>query len=803
MSERRGVVALIAVGPLMLLCACQIATVAGGPGGSGTTVATAVSQVPTGAGDDTSGVTPTLRIADTSNSVVRAITESNDEESVIAGNGTAGYSGDGGSATAAELQDPTAITRTTSTHDVIITDTGNDRIRIVAGSTHTAFGISMTSGDIYTLAGNGQLGYSGDSGAGSSAELNEPKGLSADASNNVLIADSGNSVIRVVAKTTGTFYGVSMTAGDIYTIAGDGSAGYAGDGGSATAAELQDPLGIDIDNSGNILIADSGNSAIRVVAETTGTFYGISMTPGDIYTIAGDGSAGYAGDSGMATSAELNDPESVAATDSYNAVISDTDNNVIRVVAGSTGSYYGISMTAGDIYTVAGNGTAGYSGDSGAATSAELNHPTGVSAKGNGSIEISDTGNDRIRLVKIGTSSDFGISMTSHHIYTVGGNGNGRYSGDGYAADAAQLNAPYGVTVANSSGNVITSDSQNNAIRVVAGVSGTFYGISMTAGDIYTVAGDGTAGYSGDGGPATSATLDLPTEVALDSSGNVVVSDTGNDVIRVVAEGTGTYYGLSMTAGDIYTVAGDGTVGYSGDGASATSAELNFSTGIAVDGYGDLVISDSDNNVVRVVAEATGTYYGLSMTAGDIYTVAGNGTAGYSGDSGTATSAELNFPAGVDVDGSGNVLVADASNNAIRVVAEATGTYYGLSMTAGDIYTVAGNGTAGYSGDSGTATSAELNFPTAVTADSVGDMMISDNGNNVIRAVAGFTGTFEGNSVTAGDIYTLAGTGTGGYSGDGSNAADYELSDPNGLALNSSDDLYIADTGNGRIRELT
>jgi len=184
-------------------------------------------------------------------------------------------------------------------------------------------------------------------------------------------------VIRVVAKTTGTFYGVSMTAGDIYTIAGDGSAGYAGDGGSATAAELQDPLGIDIDNSGNILIADSGNSAIRVVAETTGTFYGISMTPGDIYTIAGDGSAGYAGIVGMATSAELNDPESVAATDSYNAVISDTDNNVIRVVAGSTGSYYGISMTAGDIYTVAGNGTAGYSGDSGAATSAELKSSDG------------------------------------------------------------------------------------------------------------------------------------------------------------------------------------------------------------------------------------------------------------------------------------------------------------------------------------------------------------------------------------------------------------------------------------------
>jgi secreted PhoX family phosphatase len=190
----------------------------------------------------------------------------------------------------------------------------------------------------------------------------------------------------------------------------------------------------------------------------------------------------------------------------------------------------------------------------------------------------------------------------------------------------------------------------------------------MTAGDIYTVAGDSTAGFSGDGGPATSAELNNPSSVRLDGAGNLVIADTGNNRIRVVAEGTGEFYGQSMTAGDIYTVAGDGTGGYAGDGGPATSARLNSPPGAAVDAAGNLLIADNENQRVRVVAESTGEFYGVAMTAGDIYTVAGDGTEGFSGDGGPATSAELAQPFDVAVDSAGNLLFADAINGRIRMV---------------------------------------------------------------------------------------------------------------------------------------
>jgi hypothetical protein len=156
--------------------------------------------------------------------------------------------------------------------------------------------------------------------------------------------------------------------------------------------------------------------------------------------------------------------------------------------------------------------------------------------------------------------------------------------------------------------------------------------------------------------------------VAVDAAGNLVIADTSNDRVRVVAATTGTFYGQAMTAGDIYTVAGDGTAGYAGDGGPATSAELNEPSGVTADAAGNLVIGDTANSRVRVVAATTGTFYGQAMTAGDIYTVAGDGTPGMSGDTGPATSAELNEPEGVAADGSGNLLIADSGNFRVRLV---------------------------------------------------------------------------------------------------------------------------------------
>jgi len=208
----------------------------------------------------------------------------------------------------------------------------------------------------------------------------------------------------------------------------------------------------------------------------------------------------------------------------------------------------------------------------------------------------------------------------------------------------------------------------NDRVRVVAASTGTFYGQAMTAGHIYTVAGNGKPGFSGDGGPATRAKLDDPSGVAVDGAGNLVIADTFNERVRVVAASTGTFYGRAMTAGDIYTVAGTGKAGFSGDGGPAASAELWDPSWVAVDGAGNLVIADAGNCRVRVVAASTGTFYGQAMTAGDIYTVAGTGKRAFSGDGGPAASAALSGPSGVAVDGAGNLLIADSGNGRIREV---------------------------------------------------------------------------------------------------------------------------------------
>ena len=396
-----------------------------------------------------------------------------------------------------------------------------------------------------------------------------------------------------------------------------------------------------------------------------------AATPGDISTVAGNGSGGCAGDGSLATSADLNFPLGVAVDSSDNLVIADADNNRVGIVAEDSGTFYGVAMTAGDMYTVAGQAavcTGGYSGDGGLASSAQLNFPSGVAVDGSGNLVIADAANNRVRVVAENSGTFYGVAMTAGDIYTVAGNGTGDYSGDGGPATSAELFDPAGVAV-DGSGNLVIADALNWRVRVVADSTGTFYGIAMTAGDIYTVAGNGTGGQSGDGGPATSAELNYPQGVAVDSSGNLVIADADNNRVRVVADSTGTFYGVAMTAGDIYTVAGIGTGGSSGDGGPATSAELNYPSGVAVDGSGNLVIADTDNNRVLVVAENSGTFYGVAMTAGDIYAVAGNGTGGYSGDGGPATSAQLAGPAGVAVDGSGNLVIADAFNKRIRVVA--------------------------------------------------------------------------------------------------------------------------------------
>ena len=277
-------------------------------------------------------------------------------------------------------------------------------------------------------------------------------------------------------------------------------------------------------------------------------------------------------------------------------------------------------------------------------------------------------------------------------------------------------------------------------------------------GVIATLAGNGSFGYDGDGAAATNAMLGLPEGVAMDREGNVYIADTENQRIRKVD-----------VHGIITTIAGVGTAGESGDGGSALSAQLNFPRGLAVDSAGNVYIADSENNRIRKVA-----------TNGVITTVAGNGVYAYGGDGGAATNASLQAPSGVAVDSAGHVYIADRYNNRIRKV-DVTGT----------ITTLAGNGNFGYSGDGGAATNATLNYPFAVAVDWVGRVYISDTENTRIRRVE-----------TNGIIQVLAGNGNFGYSGDGGPALDARLDSPNGVAVDEQGRVYVADYNNLRVRQL-
>ncbi len=294
-------------------------------------------------------------------------------------------------------------------------------------------------------------------------------------------------------------------------------------------------------------------------------------------------------------------------------------------------------------------------------------------------------------------------------------------------------------------------------------------GTNLPNGIITTVAGGGGY-YPGDGGAATNAELYWPGGVAVDASGDLFIADSENNVIREVG-----------TNGIITTVAGNGYTtpygygGFSGDGGAATNAELNLSEGVAVDATGNLFIADTDNERIRKVG-----------TNGIITTVAGNGTNGYAGDGGAATNAELAYPAGVAVDAIGNLFIADSGNNRIRKVG-----------TNGIITTVAGNGytneygQGGYSGDGGAATNAELNYPYGVAVDTIGNLFIADLGNNRIRKV----GTNGIITTVAGNGYTTP-YGYGGFSGDGGAATNAELYRPEGVAVDATGNLFIADSGN-------
>lgn len=662
--------------------------------------------------------------------------------------------GDGRIATAAQLNQPRTQAIDANGH-VYIADTSQNRIRKV----------DKFTGLISTIAGNGVAAFSGDGGPASAAQVSAPSGLIFDSAGHLYIADYGNQRIRKIDKLTGI----------ISTVVGTGVGGFLGDGGAATAARINDPQGLVFDSLDNLYISDYANACIRKVTKLTGV----------ISTVAGMcTNVGSSGDGGAATAARLNNPQDVAVDSSDTLYIADYLNNRIRKVDKLTGI----------ISTVAGTGTAGFSGDGGAASAARLNTPLGLTFDSSDNMYIADFQNNRIRKVDKLT----GI------ISTFAGTGVAGYEGDGGLATAARLRLPFGLRF-DSTGQLHVADYSNHSIRkinptsgIITTIAGSFKGdtgaatfaelntpigaaldstgylyvmdgnhhrlrkIHTQTGTILAVAGT-TMGFSGDSGMAVSAQLNTPKGVGIDSQGNIFIADANNHRIRKIDTNTGV----------ISTIAGTGVAGALGDGGLATAAQLRNPHGIAFDSEGHIYIADALNHRIRKIDKLTGM----------ISTVVGTGVAGFLGNGGAASAARLNEPRTVDFDSSGNMYIADAVNHCIRKVDKLTGF----------ISTVAGTGTvAGFLGDGGPATAARMNVPSSARVDYAGNIYIADLFNHRIRRVDRLSGL----------ITTIAGTGANGFAGDGGPATAAQLNATYAVTLDGTGNIFIVDRDNHRIRKL-
>ncbi|HKJ95574.1 MAG TPA: hypothetical protein VKA32_08100, partial [Gammaproteobacteria bacterium] len=697
-----------------------------------------------------------------------AIQIANDIITTVAGNGTAGYSGDGGPAVAAQMI-PSAVAVDTA---------GN----LYIGDSNRIRKVDAVTGIINTVAGNGIQGDSGDGGPATAAEFTASY-IALDAHGNLYIADAFANRVRKVDAATGI----------ITTVAGNGTQGYSGDGGAATAATLNVPRGMDFDSAGNLYIVDSGNKVVREVDRSTG----------DIATVTGAG-----------TASGLSDPHGIAVDTAGNVYVADSGTDSVRKVVLGTGV-----MT-----TVAGNGTPGYSGDGFAATSAQLNAPNGLAVDSAGNLYIADFSNVAIRKVNLST----GIIST-----VTGGNLNSS-TGDGGLASAATITQPWGVALDSQGALYIATQytvrrvgealptfpptpvgSSSAAKSAVLQVNSP---VTLTAAGVEGGFKDFTAGSLGGcslNTPLTAGTLCRlpltfqPTEPG-ERTAPLLVTDSNGIRYLFPVRALGTAPQAALTPGIITTVAGNGTVGYSGDGGAATAAEMGDAQALALDDAHNLYIADTANSAIRKVDAATGV----------ITTIAGNGT---------ASSSALNHPDGVAVDGVGNVFISDDYNGYVRELKAATGTIVNVAGTGGStsnplaspagmavdlagnlyfadaglgridkidartlyMYTVAGNPLTtaqdGFSGDGGPAVGALMRTPTAVDLDPIGDLFIADTGNERIREVTKSTGIID----------TIAGIGDAAEGMSGTQASQSPIGVPTGVSLDSAGDFYFAASADG------
>ena len=623
-----------------------------------------------------------------------------------------------------------------------------------------------------TIAGSDDVR---DGGPATAALIAHVEGVAVDAAGNLYIGDADGHRIRKI-----------MPGGFISTIAGTGHAGFAGDGGPASAASINTPYGVVADRSGNVIFADLGNARIRRINRD-----------GSIVTIAGGGvSPGGQSDGRLATDVRLNAPRNVAADSSGNVFFSDfADHRVYQINAN------GILLRA------AGNGQAGFSGDGGPALFGQLNSPAGLALDASGNLYIADSANSRIRKLSRGVLSSVGTPST------------------------VPLSTPTGLTI-DGDGSLIVADPgngqllritpllQSKAIAILArdvaiDAAGNLYTASgayvyrrSISGAITLAAGSGAFAFAGDSSFAVRARLNSPSGIARDVTGNIYVADSDNNRVRKISPD-----------GVIVTIAGTGVAGAMGDGGFGVAAQLNHPMAVAADNGGNLYIADTGNHRVRRLD-----------ASGRLFTIAGIGERGFGGDNVVAVRARLDTPGSLALDAGGNLYVAETGSHVIRRIS-----------TGGILTTVAGTGIRGFIGDGGTAVAASLDSPRSIAIDKNGVLFIADTGNHRIRRVSpngpfgpGLISTFpesdaaiwrlpwgiavdDSGSVylsdaqdqrvfrveSTGRISTIAGDGLQGFTGETAVGLSTRLDTPLGIAIDATGALLIADSGNNRIRQLT
>ncbi len=593
---------------------------------------------------------------------------------------------------------------------------------------------------INTVAG----GFLGDGGLARAAVVGSIEKAVTDSAGNIYFSESSTHRVRRVTP-----------AGIISTFAGTGRAGFSGDGAAAANAQLNSPAGLAFDAQGNLYIADSGNNRIRKVDAagvistfTTGSAaHPLSRPRGIVFDAANNLYMTSSGNGKLLLQTAAGQVSSLV-TDMNNpgGVALEADGHIL---VADTGHHLVARVTpTGEVDLLAGNiesgtGRAGFCGDHGPAVEACLSSPVDVAVDRNGNIFIADSGNRVIRkIAKVSGQETIFTEVGSRTIEMT--TASSEYTG---SALSVALTSTKSVWI-DSAGALVLTDSE------------TGFGMvrKVESGQIRTVAGGNRA--RGDNGLATAATLYQPQGVAIDSGGNLLIADSGNDRVRRVSE-----------AGIITAVAGNGLGSYSGDGSAALTAKLNTPIGLAVDSAGNVYIGDAGNARLR-----------KARPSGEIITVAGGNGAGGAGDFSGATSAQVRDIRGVAVDAAGNLYLADTGNHRIRKITPSDGV----------IARIAGTAASGAGADGPDALQSALRSPYGVVVDKSGSVYFSDTGNHRIRKLS-----------PSGAIETIAGTGTAGFAGDGDLAIRARLNNPSGLALDSEGNLYVADTGNHRIRHIT